>query len=307
MKPLPPARPVLPVEALHPFLGKELLGGWKDFRRRWRKCRSKPSESAVHALRVEARRLLAELELLTGLGLEPLASPIREPIRKLLSALSKLRDTQVQRELLKAWRAEFADRTWLERELRRLVRRQRRRVTERLEEFPAPELTAAVRALAKVVRSRGKEASVRSRDAKRMIQTVERSFARVQALQQGMRTEAPATFHAVRVAFKAFRYQVEFLAPQLGIADADYLDGLRQFQSHFGEFNDADVWGARLTQLQQEHPKRVGLAKLRRAVAAKAKRLLDRCVVQSRRVGAFWPPPSAPVAQREAAQRRGRR
>lgn len=291
---------------MHPFLGKELLGGWKDFRRRWRKCRSKPSESAVHALRVEARRLLAELELLTGLGLEALAGPIREPIRKLLSALSKLRDTQVQRELLEAWKAEFADRDWLERELRRLSRRQRKRVSDRLAEFPAPDLTAAVRTLAKAVRSRSKDASVRSRDAKRMILTVERSFARVQALQQGMRPEAPATFHAVRIAFKAFRYQVEFLAPQLGITEAAYLEGLRQFQSHFGDFNDADVWGARLVQLQQEHPKRVALAKLRRAVETKAKRLLERCVVQGRRVGTFWPPP-AQAAQPGPAQRRSNR
>ena len=286
-------RPVLPVNTVHPFLAKELQVAWKAFLRRWRKCRTKPSESAVHALRVEARRLLAELELLSGLGLDAEAGPLGQPIKKLLSALSKLRDVQVQRELLKAWKPEFADRSWLERELRRLARRQRRRVEDKLEDFPARRLAGDVRALAKAVRARGKTPIKRAQDAKLLILIVNRSFARVCALQRRVRVSEPATVHAVRVAFKAFRYQVEFLAPQLGLTEATYLERLRKFQSHLGNFNDADVWLARLDELLAEHPKRAGLVPLRRAVVAQAGRLLKRSVAELAKVATYWPPSTA--------------
>lgn len=284
--------PVLPVNTVHPFLAKELQVAWKAFLRRWRKCRTKPSESAVHALRVEARRLLAELELLGGLGLDAEAGPLGQPIKKLLSALSKLRDVQVQRELLKDWKPKLADRSWLERELRRLARRQRRRVADKLEDFPARRLADAVRVLAKAVRARGKAPPQRTRDAKALLRVVNRSFARVGTLRRRVRVEEPATVHAVRVAFKAFRYQVEFLAPQLGLTEVAYLERLRKFQSHLGDFNDADVWAARLGELLAEHPKRTGLAPLRRAVAAQAQRLLKRSVAELAKVASYWPPPA---------------
>jgi CHAD domain-containing protein len=285
-------RPVLPVNTVHPFLAKELQVAWKAFLRRWRKCRTKPSESAVHALRVEARRLLAELELLTGIGLEAEAGPLGQPIKKLLSALSKLRDVQVQRELLRAWKPEFADRSWLERELRRLARRQRGRVVDKLEDFPARRLAGDVRALAKAVRARRKAPHQRAKDARLLILVVNRSFARVDALRRLVRINEPATVHAVRVAFKAFRYQVEFLAPQLGLTEVAYLERLRKFQSHLGNFNDADVWLSRLDELLAEHPKRTGLVPLRRAVVAQARRLLKRSVAELDQVATYWPPPA---------------
>lgn len=285
------SRPILPPDALHPFLGKELLGAWKEFRRRWRKCRAKPSESAVHALRVDARRLLAELELLAGLGVEAPVAQLRLPIRKLLSTLSKLRDAQVHRELLKAWKAEFADRTWLERELRRMTRRHRRRAGETLDEFSAAKLGEAVRALAKVIREHGRNPAVQRQEARSLILIVERSFARVRSLQKRVVAADPATLHAVRVAFKAFRYQVAFLAPLLGITESAYFGRLRRFQERLGEFNDGELWARRLAQIHAAHPKRASLAKLRRAAEAKAKRLLKRCVMELEQVGTFWPPP----------------
>ncbi len=287
------SRPVLSPDALHPFLGKELLGAWKEFRRRWRKCRTKPSESAVHALRVEARRLLAELELLAGLGLETAVVPLRLPIRRLLTSLSKLRDAQVHRELLKAWKAEFADRTWLERELRRLTRRLRRKADAKLGDFSGPERVEAVRALAKVIREHGRDPAVQRQEARSLILIVERSFARVRSLQKRVVATDPASLHAVRVAFKAFRYQVAFLAPLLGITESAYLERLRRFQEHLGEFNDGDLWARRLAQIHAEHPKRASLARLRRAVEAKAKRSLQRCVAELEQMVTFWPPPGS--------------
>ncbi len=293
MKRATTSRPVLPANTVHPFLAQELEGAWKSFLRRWRKCRTKPSEAAVHALRVEARRLLAERELLAGIGLDPEAGPIGPPVKKLLSALSKLRDLQVQRELLKAWKPKLADRSWLERELRRRARRQRRRVADKLEDFPARRLAGEVRALAKAVRTRGKVSASRTRDARRLIQVVNRSFARVRTLRRRVQPSEPATVHAVRVAFKAFRYQVEFLAPQLGLDGSTYLERLRAFQSHLGNFNDADVWAASVAELLGEHPKRTSLAPLQRALAARASRLLKRSVAELDQVAGYWPPPKA--------------
>jgi CHAD domain-containing protein len=79
----------------------------------------------------------------------------------------------------------------------------------------------------------------------------------------------------------------------LGLTEATYLERLRKFQSYLGNFNDADVWAARLGELLAEHPKRTGLAPLRRAVVAQAGRLLKRSVAELAKVASYWPPSTA--------------
>jgi CHAD domain-containing protein len=293
MKRKPSPRPFLPADRLHRFLAGELISAFKAFRRRWRKCRSKPSEKAVHELRVECRRLLAELELLSALGLVTPVEGIRLATRKLLSALAKLRDAQVQRAYLKDRDLKLPDCAWLERGLRRAVLHQRRRVVDKLEDFAAPRRLREVRELARTVRLSRKEPQLVERDATLTMRTLDNSFRRVSALAAIADPKSPATLHAVRIAFKTFRYQVEFLAPLLGYVSDTHLRRLRSFQTVFGEFNDADAMAERIAQLRADHPKRKGLVALEKAVRKRGRPLLRRAVAAMGRLETLWPPPAA--------------
>src|SRR5262245_19862192 len=107
---------------------------WSSYRKALKRCRRKFSEKAVHALRVEIRRMQSML-LLLGAALPPdSVLPLQCELRARLKALSRLRDTHVQIDAL----AKLLDdqpelksfRDWLRRRERRLTKRLKRELTE---------------------------------------------------------------------------------------------------------------------------------------------------------------------------------
>src|SRR5262245_31295292 len=73
---------------------------WRRFRKEWGRTRRKYSEDAVHDLRVASRRLLAVLDTLDSIVTDKKIHECRARIKKVLDALSPLRDTQVQRSYI---------------------------------------------------------------------------------------------------------------------------------------------------------------------------------------------------------------
>src|SRR5688572_2960842 len=69
---------------------------WGRLRDGWDRARRKNSESAVHDLRVASRRLLAVLDTMESLFDHSGIGDSRRRVKKLLQALSPLRDVQVQ-------------------------------------------------------------------------------------------------------------------------------------------------------------------------------------------------------------------
>jgi CHAD domain-containing protein len=164
---------------------------------------------------------------------------------------------------------------------------------DKLEDFAAPRRLREVRELARTVRLSRKEPQLVERDATLTMRTLDNSFRRVSALAAIADPKSPATLHAVRIAFKTFRYQVEFLAPLLGYVSDTHLRRLRSFQTVFGEFNDADAMAERIAQLRADHPKRKGLVALEKAVRKRGRPLLRRAVAAMGRLETLWPPPAA--------------
>src|SRR5215510_8859246 len=90
-------------------LAVHLAGSVRAARRRYRKrlvrCQKKFSESAVHELRVEARRILALLDLLDAVHFGDSLRKLAKNFKRRLDAFDDLRDTHVQRRLLQPlWR-----------------------------------------------------------------------------------------------------------------------------------------------------------------------------------------------------------
>src|SRR5262245_31665741 len=82
---------------------------WKCYRRALRRCQRKCSEKAVHASRVETRRLLSLVELLNVFLGRIHVKETRRALKQHLDLFDSLRDTQVQLLLLDKHRRQFPE------------------------------------------------------------------------------------------------------------------------------------------------------------------------------------------------------
>src|SRR5882762_8215229 len=109
-------------------LASHLAGSIKTMRRRYRKrlarSQKKFSESSVHDLRIETRRMLAMLDLLRALHFEYSLRKTRKIFKERLDAFDELRDTHVQLQLLKPFWRDFPE----AREFDLLLRRREQRL-----------------------------------------------------------------------------------------------------------------------------------------------------------------------------------
>ena len=71
---------------------------WKEFSQAWKKAKAKASEKSVHDLRVNTRRLIANLELTRALSQRDDIAKLQRHFKKVLKGIGPLRDLQVQLE-----------------------------------------------------------------------------------------------------------------------------------------------------------------------------------------------------------------
>src|SRR5438132_4058 len=73
-----------------------LDGPWSEFSKTWKKTRRKPSEKSIHDFRVNARRLIENLELARAASKGKQMDKLQRRLKKFLNNTSALRDLQVQ-------------------------------------------------------------------------------------------------------------------------------------------------------------------------------------------------------------------
>jgi CHAD domain-containing protein len=230
--------------ALPRALATHLAEGVRTLRRRYRKrlerCQHKFSETVVHDLRIETRRLLAMLDLLRALRFSASVRKPRKALKRRLDAFDDLRDAQVGLALLKRRRrdlpeARAAVSVWHRRE-RRLIAGLRRPIKA----MKQARLQKRFKSLEKALRASASRQSRRSAAA--MARAALRdAFGRVAELRQRMRSRDTWTIHRTRVAFKRFRYMCELLQPLLPGMTQDQLERMRAFQALMGDVQDIEV------------------------------------------------------------------
>ncbi len=195
-------------------------------------------DAGTHALRVGIRRFLAALELATALD-EGLVPPkLERGLRRLLSALSPLRDFEIQRKALAEHELEPAVRATLDRRLRRKERDARRALRRRIAQLPHERARLSVaRACATLEamppRAPGAKLVVLGVVARRYV-----AFDR----RRRMASEADLhDLHRVRVAFKKYRYAVELGAPLLRTVSGPAKKAMKAFQDQLGALQDSSV------------------------------------------------------------------
>ncbi len=218
-------------------------------RRRYRKRLASSqhafSEHAVHELRIETRRILALLDLLGALHYGESLKKVRKAFKNRLDAFDDLRDTHVQRVLLKPMWKDFPEARELKKHFSKCEMELLGELSKEIRTTKNGRLNRDLKQIEKVLRGCGKVASkARSEGLARMV--LGGAYRRVVVLRRLIRRHQPATIHLTRVAFKRFRYMAELLKPFLPQFTSQRLARMKELQASAGNIQDVSVLLERL-------------------------------------------------------------
>jgi len=237
-----------------------------------RRCRGHAPARAVHRLRVETRRLLAQLVLLTPQLTPAVVEAGRRALRKQLKSLSDLRDLHVMMKHVEALLPRHPLLRDFGRHLRerepaavrlmecRLGRKKYGRLIQALEK----ELTGFMAGSA--MPDRRFQASVR--------RTLDDSLTRLVRRKQKARDDLPA-LHKLRVALKQHRYLAEALGVERSAKASAQLDRMRAWQGGMGAILDLALLEEQLRRFVGRAGRRVRYQPVLTALARRRARLVE--------------------------------
>lgn len=260
-------------------LAMHLAESIREMRRRYCKrlarCQEKFSESAVHDLRIETRRLLAMLDLLDALRVRDSLKKTRKVFKQRLDAFDELRDTHVQLSLLKPLCRDFPKAREFD---LLLLRREKELISQLHQDIGTTKQARLERRLKALEKQLRKSANAKPRKAGGSLAAaaLSETFARVVLLRGLVRRNNTKTIHQMRVAFKRFRYMSELLQPMLPRLTKKRLRRMQEYQSMMGDIQDMEVLLAGLKEAVAETClSAAAMRNLRSELLRRRRRLID--------------------------------
>lgn len=234
----PAAEPARDFRAL---LHDSLHERWQAFRTELKRCQKKPSEAAVHDLRVATRRLISTLDLLASIYPEANLRKARRRLKKQLDMFGPLRDVQVQLLSVDKMLPSFPELQGFYEHLVKRERRLVRRLGAEVNRVKTGKVKKAIDVAAKEVDGLFDTPTKTREKLTTAIHAVDTAFNKVVERKLAVTPSDSATIHRMRVAFKKFRYLVESLAPMLDRITSKHLKAMNAFQGCMGDIQDAEV------------------------------------------------------------------
>jgi len=264
---------------LTPELADHLAESVRSTRRRYRRrlelCQEKFSEKAVHDLRVETRRLLALLDLLCALRFDDSLADLRKAFKKRLEALGDLRDTQVQRQLLKPLWEKFPEARPFKKYLRKCEEQLDVVAARKIGKSKFGSLNKRLKEIEQGLRSCASRTPGTGSPGPQQT-LLNAAYRRVLLLRRQVQKSKPATIHRLRIAFKRFRYTAELLQPVLRGITPQTLQRMKDFQDAAGSIQDLAVLLARIeAAVQSEKVAPTDVKRLRQELAQCERRATD--------------------------------
>lgn len=275
------------------LLARSLKQQWKRYRKQLKRCQQKCSPRAIHAFRVETRRLLSTLELLGGFLPVGRVAKVQRILKRHRDVFDDLRDTQVQLAAVGSMRRVFpAERpfhAWLREREERFARKAGKSIRK-----------VKTGRLGKLIAAGREEVEEWLRDCTPqkalavILRSVDRAFRRTRQLRARIDARDTLTIHRARVAFKRFRYMMEALAEHLPAVTEGRLAAMHHYQTMMGKIQDAEVLLATLDKspLQQEI-KLEAVRRFRAELLRRRQRLIQVYLKAADRLLEFWPLPNS--------------
>jgi CHAD domain-containing protein len=229
-------------------LAESVRAARRCYRKRLARCQKKFSEKAVHDLRIETRRILALLDLLEAFHFEESHARLRKTFKKRLDAFDDLRDTHVQRVLLKPMWPKFPEARDFNKHLCKCEKRLEDEMSCEIKKCKNGKLNRKLKEIEKSLRQCAKNPATGGSVTQSQL-LLGAAYRRVVNLRRQIQRNKPTTIHCLRVAFKRFRYTAELLQPFLPQYTAQRLERMKDFQGAAGDIQDVAVL---LTRIEKE-------------------------------------------------------
>ena len=220
-------------------VGQAVRASFDHFASELRVAQQKGEKAEAHDLRVGIRRLLAALELALALDEELLPARLLRDLKRVLDALSPLRDLEIQRQALEGQELAEGTRRELTKRLARREHKVRRGLKKRVDDFPLRRSEQAVASACAVL-----DAGDGDRTQSATLAVVGAIARRYWAFDRRRRAASDAgmkELHRVRIAFKKYRYVVELGAPLLKPLSEQAREAMKLFQDQLGALQDSTV------------------------------------------------------------------
>lgn len=247
-------------------------------------CLTSPKTKAVHDLRVSIRRYLAATDALEQLiGKAVCSKKDRQSLKSLLDAYDQIRDMQVMIADLSSHPDVFLPESsflaWLKNQVNGLA--------EPTFSLTEDKLTAIKGLHAKIMEKT--RAGLKKLPPKTLDKLIDQIYKRADKLSVVVREEDPSTIHSLRIAFKRFRYSMEFFSASLEIPK-DLFPRMRAYQTSLGKVQDASVLLGAMREFEEEDPSNQ-LSQTEQTFAdARLTNSVQEFMVQLPQLKTFWRP-----------------
>ncbi len=270
-------------------LARALKKQSRRYRRELQRCQQHFSEKAIHQSRVETRRLLSRLDLLSSLISARHLAKAQKALKSHLDALDDLRDTQVQLLTVGKMRRAFPAARPFHRYLLKREKRFLRQTRKHIERVRYRRLGGLIAVCRDDIRAHLHDRHPQ-RAAEVLLRAVGRAFTRTRQRWAEIRPAEVRTIHRTRVAFKKFRYMVEALADFLPGVTEERLAAMRHYQTMMGEIQDADVLLRTLDKfLDKQQIKPETARRYREELVRRRQRLVRVYLGAAEQLLEFWP------------------
>jgi CHAD domain-containing protein len=272
------------------YLATALKKQWRRYRKALKRCQEKFSSEAVHDSRVETRRLLAIMGLLSPFLRPQRAKKLQSLLKHHLDTFDDLRDTQVQLQSIGKLKTRFTAAQPFYDYLRKREKRFSHQTRKNIKDFRTKRITRMAAAGREELRERRNKGPAEAANAL-LWHTLNGAFARTEVLRNQIVPKKPRTIHCTRIAFKKFRYMVEILAAHLPHVDKKRLRAMHAYQTMMGDIQDAVV----LLQAWKEYTTECRISgKSAQAFGQELRRRQERFIraylTSASRLLEFWPP-----------------
>ncbi len=256
---------------------------WDKFALRLRRCQSEFTEENVHDLRVSMRRLMAILVLCRAVLPTLKTKNLRRELKFHLDSLDGLRDAQVMLLFLRRYFRSNAAAApliaFLNMQETHLIRQVGYDVGLINPEQMA-EMVNTVRAFI--------EQSLTGTGVKgQILAAVDEAFAEVQWRRVNINPDDLSTVHAMRIAYKKFRYMIEIAEPLIPAMPATRARTLQRYQAMMGDIQDMVVLLRFIDQFANDNPQ-FDITPVRVLATEKCNQRMTYFIARINRLNRFW-------------------
>jgi CHAD domain-containing protein len=225
---------------------------WKKYRAQYKTCRMEFSEEAVHDLRVNARRMLAMLDIVRGLAPHSRIQKARKDLKDRISELDKLRDVQVLLVEISENLEFLPELKAFQKSLKKREAKLLRSAYKHIKQNGLSELSKRIKKTRESLMELKHEEEVFNA---RLLEVVDNAYSLAEQAYAQIDATQPSTIHRLRLAFKKFRYMVEIVHPYVKNYPMGNFERMHHYQDMMGNIQDAEVFLTSFLEYVEEHAK----------------------------------------------------